>query len=105
VGRDDPAITQAEKCRYDACLVVPGDFQPDRLVNVTEIPGGPFAVASFTGTAHDIERAWDRVFKTWLPDSGFQPDDRPCLEIYRARSVDAKTGILRCELCLPVRPL
>jgi len=105
VGRDDPAITQADKCRYDACLVVPGDFQPDRLVNVTEIPGGRFAVASFTGTAHDIERAWDRVFKTWLPDSGFQPDDRPCLEIYRGRSVDEKTGIFRCELCLPVRPL
>ena len=105
VGRDDPAITPAEKCRYDACLVVPDDFQPDRLVNVTEIPGGRFAISQFTGTAHDIERAFDDIFKTWLPNSGFQPDDRPCLEIYRGRSVDEKTGIFRCELCLPVRAL
>jgi DNA gyrase inhibitor GyrI len=31
---------------------------------VTDIPGGRFAVSAFTGTAHDIEAAWDRVFKT-----------------------------------------
>ena len=105
VAHDDPAITQAEKCRYDACIVVPADFQPDRWVNVTDIPGGRFAIAEFTGTAHDIEGAWDRVFKTWLPNSGFQPDDRPCLEVYRGRSVDDKTGIFLCELCLPVKAL
>jgi AraC family transcriptional regulator len=105
VAHDDQAITQAEKCRYDACIVVPADFQPDRWVNVTDIPGGRFAIAEFTGTAHDIEGAWDRVFKTWLPNSGFQPDDRPCLEVYRGRSVDDKTGIFRCELCLPVKAL
>jgi len=105
VAHDDPAITQAEKCRYDACIVVSDDFQPDRWVNVTDIPGGRFAVSAFTGTAHDIQGAWDRVFKTWLPNSGFQPDDRPCLEVYRGRSVDDKTGIFRCDLCLPVRPL
>ena len=104
VAHDDPAITQAEKCRYDACIVVPADFQPDRWVNVTDIPGGRFAIAEFTGTAHDIEGAWDRVFKTWLPNSGFQPDDRPCLEVYRGRSVDDKT-VFRCELCLPVKAL
>ena len=105
VAHDDQAITQAEKCRYDACIVVPDDFQPDRWVNVTDVPGGRFAIAEFTGTAHDIEGAWDRVFKTWLPNSGFQPDDRPCLEVYRGRSVDEKTGIFRCELCLPVKAL
>ena len=105
VAHDDPAITPAEKCRYDACIVVPDDFQPDRWVNVTDIPGGRFAVSAFTGTAHDIQGAWDRVFKTWLPTSGFQPDDRSCLEVYRGRSVDDKTGIFRCDLCLPVRAL
>ena len=105
VAHDDPAITKAERCRYDACIVVPDDFQPDRWVNVTDIPGGRFAVSAFTGTAHDIQGAWDRVFKTWLPTSGFQPDDRSCLEVYRGRSVDDKTGIFRCDLCLPVRAL
>lgn len=105
VAHDDPAITPADKCRYDACLVVPDDFQPDRSVNMTEIPGGRYAITEFNGTAHDIQGAWDHVFSTWLPNSGFQPDDRPCFEIYRGSAVDAKTGAFRCELCLPVRAL
>ena len=105
VAHDDPAITRAEQCRYDACLVVPDDFRPDGSVNLMEIPGGRFAVAQFEGSAHDIESAWDRVFATWLPGSGYQPDDRPCIEVYRGPSVDATTGAFRCELCLPVRPL
>ena len=106
VGYDDPHITPAEKCRYDACVVVPPDFKADRWVNAMDLPGGKCAVYEFTGTAWEIEPAWNRVFASWLPGSGYQPDDRPCFEVYRgAPMVDAKAGIFRCELCLPVRPL
>lgn len=105
VAYDDPKVTAAEKCRYDACLVVPRGFQGDKWVNVMDVPGGNYAVADFTGSAHEIVDAWDRVFGFWLPTSGYQPDDRPCFEIYRGNpTVDAKARIFRCELCLPVRP-
>ena len=60
VGYDDPRITAAEQCRYDACVVVPADFQADRRVNVMDLPGGPCAVATFTGTADEITGAWDQ---------------------------------------------
>ena len=62
VGYDDPRITAAEQCRYDACVVVPADFQADRRVNVMDLPCGPCAVATFTGTADEITGAWDQVF-------------------------------------------
>jgi AraC family transcriptional regulator len=106
VGHDDPSITAAEKCRYDACVVVPEDFALDKWVNVMDVPGGKCAVAEFTGTADEIEGAWDGVFSGWLPNSGYQPDDRPCVEVYRGDPmVGAKAGVFRCDLCLPVRPL
>jgi AraC family transcriptional regulator len=106
VAYDDPAITSRERCRYDACVVVPADFAPDRWVNVTDVPAGRHAVAGFIGTAHEIEAAWDRVFGAWLPGSGYEPDDRPCYELYGDDpSVDGKGRRFRCELCLPVRPL
>jgi AraC family transcriptional regulator len=106
VGYDDPRITAAEHCRYDACVVVPADFPPDRRVNVMDLPGGPCAVAMFTGTADEITDAWDHVFAARLPASAWQPDDRPCVEVYRGRAmVDVKAGVFRCELCLPVKPL
>src|SRR5205085_2006626 len=49
VAYDDPNVTAEDKCRYDACVVVADDFQPDRWVNVTTVPGGRYAVADFTG--------------------------------------------------------
>jgi len=105
VAYDDPSITAPERCRYDACVVVPGDFVPDRLVDIVDVPGGPYAVAGFVGTPHEIEGVWDRVFAGWLPGSGYEPDDRPCYEVYRgAPSVDGR-DIFRCELHLPVRTL
>jgi AraC family transcriptional regulator len=106
VAYDDPSITAPEKCRYDACVVVPPDFRPDRLVEVKEVHAGRYAVARFTGGAHEIVDAWNRVFTAWLPGSGWEPDDRPCYELYRGDpKVEGTAGRFRCDLCLPVRPL
>jgi AraC family transcriptional regulator len=106
VAYDDPTVTAPEKCRYDACVVVPAGFAADRWVNLADMPGGRCAVTEFTGTARDIEAAWEHVFGAWLPGSGYEPDDRPCFEIYRGNpGVAGKSGTFRCELCLPVRPM
>jgi AraC family transcriptional regulator len=106
VAYDDPSITDPARCRYDACIVVPADFAADRRVNLMDVAGGSCAVAPFVGTAREIEREWDHVFRAWLPASGWEPDDRPCLELYRADpTVATRPGTFQCELCLPVRPL
>ena len=106
VAHDDPSVTAPERCQYDACVVVPTGFAPDRAVSVMDVAGGRYAIASFEGTAHEIGAAWDRVFADWLPGSGYQPDDRPCYELYRGSPTkDADAGVFRCELHLPVRPL
>lgn len=103
IGHDDPTITTPEQCRYDACAVVPPDFAADRRVNFMDLAAGRYAVAAFAGGPHEIEDAWAHVFASWLPGSGYAPDDRPCLEIYTGPP--AKPGAFRCDLCLPVRPL
>jgi AraC family transcriptional regulator len=106
VAYDDPSITAPDKCRYDACAVVPADFRPDRLVEVKDVPRGRHAVARFEGDARTIVDAWDRVFAAWLPGSGYEPDDRPCYELYRGNPcVEGDPRRFRCDLCLPVRPL
>jgi AraC family transcriptional regulator len=106
IGHDDPLVTPPEKCRYDACVVVPAGFVADRWVNLADIPAGTYAVTRFLGTAHDIRDAWDALYARWLPGSGYQPDDRPCLEVYRGDPRAAgPPGTFRCELCVPVRPL
>lgn len=105
IAHDDPKITAPEKCRYDAGLVVPAGTAADGPVTIVELRAGKYACAPFTGTGADIGAAWDRVFSVWMPRSGYQPDDGPFLELYRGDAWDLRTGVVRCDLCTPVRPL
>ena len=106
IAYDDPSITTPERCRYDAGVVVRADVRADGLVDILDLPAGRCALSEFVGTAHDIQGAWERVFGAWLPTSGYQPDDRPCVELYHGNpTVDPRTRTFRCELGLPVRPL
>jgi AraC family transcriptional regulator len=104
IAYNDPSISDPDRCRYDACVPVPTHVRADRQVDIADFAGGGYAVRAFHGTASQIPDAWDRTF--WaLADSGYGPDDRPCVEIYRGVDpVDAASGKFRCELCLPIRP-
>jgi AraC family transcriptional regulator len=105
IGHDDVWVTPPGKCRYDACVVLPPDFEGDRLVNVMELPGGRYAMSPYAGTAHRISQAWDGLYRSWLPDSGYEPDDRPCLELYRGNPQAGNPARFRADLCVPVRPV
>ena len=105
VLRDDPFSTQPERCRYDACVVVLRDFTTsDQHYRVETVPGGRYLRYHFVGRSTDVDPAWDRVYREWLPESGYQPDDRPNLELYRPGSIlDPVELTFRCELCVPLR--
>jgi AraC family transcriptional regulator len=63
-------------------------------------------MSKYSGTADRIPQAWDVLYRSWLPDSGYEPDDRPCLELYRGNpQVLGRPGTFRADLCVPVRPL
>jgi len=106
IVQDDPEVTPADKCRYDCCFEVDAAFQPQGEIGVQAFAGGRYACAPFTGTGATIHAAWMRLFGQWLPQSGYQADDRPSLELHEGDFVvDKKTGAFRCLLCVPVRPL
>lgn len=65
---------------------------------------GRFVCASYTGMAHDMGQAWDKLYNQWLPASGHEPDSRPGFELYDEHyAMDAQTGAFTCWLCLPLR--
>ncbi len=106
ISHDDPAITAEEKLRYDACVEVDANFAGTGPYHMTVIPGGKYASMKFRGTVADFTPAWAELMREWLPESGMQLDARPMFEYYGADSTfDAKTGVLTCDLCIPVAPL
>ena len=106
ISHDDPGITSADKCRYDACVEVPADFVASGPSFTATIPGGSYAITRYRGTGRDIGDSWTGLLRDWLPASGMQLDARPCFEYYPTDAAyDAETCAFECDICIPVVPL
>jgi AraC family transcriptional regulator len=106
ISHDDPRVTAPEQCRYDAGCEIPAGILAHGGAHRTTIPGGQYAALEFKGAIADFESAWDALLRDWLPSSGLQLDGRPMFEYYPTDSrYDPATGVLECQLCVPVTPL
>jgi AraC family transcriptional regulator len=105
VYHDNPDVTPVERLRSDACITVPEGTKVKRDIGLMTLPGGTYAVAHVEMDETQYGEAWDRLFRDWFPESGYQPDDRPCYEIYLndPRKHPEKRHIV--EICEPIRAL
>jgi AraC family transcriptional regulator len=105
VCHDNPDITNDGKLRTSACITVPVNTKVEGEVGSMKIPGGQYAVGHFRLGVEEFAQAWYAMIAGWLPESGYQPDDRFCYELYSNdgnRSSEGKTAV---AICVPVRPL
>jgi AraC family transcriptional regulator len=101
---DNPEITSPEDCRYHVAVEAErftskgevGRFSfPPMVVAELEIRGGL-----------DLElRALQWLYGTWLPRSGFVPDDHPCIEAWIGRPFAQGTEYFEIRVQLPIRRL
>jgi len=78
----NPAVTPVEKCRYDASVVVPPTLTVNAPFSRSVIPAGRYARVYYKGPSEGTSQAHLAIFNTWLPASGFEPDDYPSMEHY-----------------------
>jgi AraC family transcriptional regulator len=103
---DNPEITDEDKLRLDVCISIPEDAAVDGDVGKMTLPGGKYAVARFElSSAEQYQDAWTAVCMGWLPESGYQPDDRPAFENYLNDPSKDPEGKHIVEICMPVKPL
>jgi AraC family transcriptional regulator len=105
VYHDDPQITDPSRLRSSACITVPEGTEVDGEIGTMTVPGGKFAVAGFEITHDQFSEAWDELMGRWLPESGYQPDDRPCYELYRNDPKTHPEGKFIVDICVPIKPL
>jgi AraC family transcriptional regulator len=105
VAHDDPHVTEQDKLRLSVCLTVPPGTAGEGEVGTMKIPGGKFAVGHFEIRPERIADAWNVVMGGWLPQSGYQPDDRLCYEEALSDPRQHPEGKLALDICVPVRPL
>ena len=84
VFHDDPNITPQEKLRISACVTVPKGTPGEGDVSIMVLPAGRCVLAHYSLLPSEYEEAWNWLMGEWLEKSGYQPDDRPCYEVYRS---------------------
>lgn len=68
----------------------------------TVIPAATWAAFESGGPMPDsIQKVWERVFTEWFPDSGYEHDDAPELELYHQG--DTSSDDYRCEVWIPIK--
>jgi AraC family transcriptional regulator len=105
IYHDNPDVTPVPQLRADACVTVPMGTKVKRDIGTMTLPGGSYAVAHVEIDATQYGEAWDRLIGEWLPQSGYQPDDRPCYELYLNEPRKHPESKHIVEICEPVRPL
>jgi AraC family transcriptional regulator len=83
MSQDDPDITPLELCRYDWCLDAPDDWGADGEVSVRIFPACNVVSIHCVGDIYRVDRAWQYLYRYWLPRSRHQPDNLPAMELYR----------------------
>lgn len=80
VQQDNPETTLPQNCRFDACIVIPKDFQIDESITESEISGAT-------------------IFPS-IQNNGYQIDNKPIFERY----IGDMNHNHYWEICVPVKP-
>jgi len=105
VYHDNPEVTEEQKLRLSICVQVPVGTGADGGIGVMTLAGGKCASARFELSTDEYQAAWNAVYGEWLPESGFQPDDRPPFELYHNDPKTHPQGKCIVDICVPVKPL
>lgn len=105
VYHDDPDITDESKQRLSVCMTAPSDTEVSGEIGKMTVSGGTYAIAHFEINMDEYEQAWNMVYGTWLPNSGYQPDDRPPFEWYLNNPEEHPEHKHIVNICVPVKPL
>jgi AraC family transcriptional regulator len=99
---DNPEITSLADCRYQVAVEAER-FNPKGEVGRFRFPPMVVAAVEIRGGI-DLElRALQWLYGSWLPRSGYVPDDQPCFEAWIGRPFAHGTEYFEVDIQLPIR--
>ena len=81
-GYHDPREVKPEEFRFDLALSVPQDFRLNDQVTERTLPAGRYAVTMHKGSRDNIGDTIYSIYRDWLPQSGEELGDLPCIFCY-----------------------
>jgi len=79
---DDPKITEPSEFRFDLALAVPEQLKLEGDIVEKRLPSGRYAVTMHKGSRDHIGDTVYGLYRDWLPRSGEELGDLPCIFCY-----------------------
>ena len=98
----EDAETTTDENRYDACLTCDENFESNGEVSVQTLGGGKYVTAVHRGPYKGLRNAFRRILREWLPKSGRNRRNAPCLELYIDDPEKTPEPDLRTKICIPI---
>ncbi len=99
---DNPQIVALDDCRYDVAVEVTREI-PDPEIGCFRFPPMLVAEIEIRGSLDLEQRAIDWLYGSWLPQSGYLPDDQPCFEAWMGHPFQHGSSHFELYLQLPVK--
>jgi AraC family transcriptional regulator len=130
MSMDDPTVTPGPQCRYDMGVAFPvsgsasGFFAevlrargrgaakvsvPDMAecerhgLSLRDFEPCQIATVRCTGDLSGVTRAWQYIYGVWLPRRGYEPLDRPAMEMFVRIPEEIGWEVFDLECCIAVR--
>ena len=103
IGYDDPSVTEASKCRYDACVTVEADVKPEGEIGFKTLKGGKYAVFFHKGSYKMLPITYKTIFSKWIPESQYKRREAPIFESYIGEPCNMKEEDLETLIYIPIQ--
>jgi len=100
---DDHTARPAAELTSDACMTVPIGTKASGDIRIIDLPPSRCAVLLHVGPYAELGHAYRWLFGQWLPASGEEPADLPCMEEYLNDPRSCPPAELRTEVYAPLR--
>jgi AraC family transcriptional regulator len=102
---DDPEVVPLAKCRHDFARFT--EQRPARGSGLahSRLAACRWAVLPVEGDLQAVGAAWEWLFRSWLPSSGWQPAALPAIEVFHRRPEEIGWDRFDLDCRLPVEPL
>lgn len=100
---DDPGQVAPEKLRSEALITVEKEVDSPAEVKFRDFQGGKYAVSAHLGPYEKLGESWMDFYEKWLPESGYEYAESPCMEQYLNDPKNTKPEHLVTLLLLPLK--
>ncbi|PIE94692.1 AraC family transcriptional regulator [Bacillus fungorum] len=106
ISLDNPELVASHKCRHDACVTIPENFDKEKYhdVQFKRLDGGTYGLYQFYDEPHKLSEAYQYMYAEWLPNSEYDADyDRNNLEFCLNNAAEDLEGKLKVDLFVPIK--